>query len=373
MRSPIDIIKNAALAKALRKKLQARRIKMLRQKALAGEALPTPKGLVFEPTQRCNLSCIMCCHRQHHTEASCPEMNTDAAIEFIKILKGQHDFKTIGFIGSEPFARGDLEDLLKAAVALKMDVSVQTNSTLLDEGRIKIWSRYKENIRNFGASLEGVAGVDDSIRLGKDVFNRARHGIELAVKARLPVTVSILIMDSNRERIPELIELLSDLEVRSMDVSLVVNHSRADIEETARLSGADVKDICITSKPELEYKTPADVLFDDLKKGLAIGGSYGLRTSTSPDGFLEHYRDIRDGSIRDKRQLTCGALDTIRIDPSGRLIHCQHFRQSFGDLRKLKLKEAWNSKEYRSFRKKLMKENLFPICVDCYRMKVLDP
>jgi radical SAM protein with 4Fe4S-binding SPASM domain len=216
-----------------------------------------------------------------------------------------------------------------------------------------------------------VAGVDDRIRPGKDVFNRARRGIELAVQAGLPVTVSILILDSNRERLGELIELLNALRVRSMDLSLIVNHSRADIEETARLSGMDEKDVCITSKPELEYKTSADVLLDDLENGLALGRSYSMSTSTSPDSFLEHYREIRDGSIRRKRQLTCGALDTIRIDPSGRLIHCQHLRRSFGDLRKVKLIEAWNSEEYRAFRKKLIKENLFPVCADCYRMRVL--
>lgn len=339
--------------------------------ALDGGKIPLPKGLVFEPTQRCNLSCIMCCHRQHHTESACPEMDTGTAIEFIKGLKDQHDFRTIGFIGSEPFVRTDLEDLLKAAVGLGMDVSVQTNSTLLDETRIKAWSQHKDHIRNLGASLEGVAGVDDQIRQGKDVFNRARRGIELAVQAGLPVTVSILILDSNREKLGELIKLLDDLKVRSMDISLIVNHSQADIKETARLSGIEEKNICITSKPELEYKTNPSQLLEDLKAGLALGKSYGTRISTSPDSFLENYHDIRDGSIRKKRRLTCGALDAVRVDPAGRLIHCQHFRQSFGDLHKVRLAEAWNSPEYNIFRKKLLAENLFPICVDCYRMRIL--
>ena len=326
---------------------------------------------MFEPTQRCNLSCIMCCHRQHHTEGSCQEMDTGAAVEFIKELKKQHDFRTIGFIGSEPFVRTDLEDLMKAAVGLGMDVSVQTNSTLLDEARIKTWSRHKNRIRSFGASLEGVAGVDDQIRPGKDVFSRARRGIELAVQAGLPVTVSILILDSNRERLGELIELLNALRVRSIDISLIVNHSRADIEETARLSGIRKKDICITSKPELEYKTTQFQLLEDLKSGLALGKNCGMRTSTSPEGFLANYPSIRDGSIRKKHRLTCGALDTVRVDPSSRLIHCQHFRQSFGDLSQVKLAEAWNSPGFRNFRKRLAEENLFPICVDCYRMRVL--
>jgi radical SAM protein with 4Fe4S-binding SPASM domain len=343
----------------------------LQQLALEGGKIPLPRGLVFEPTQRCNLSCVMCCHRQHHTEGSCPEMDTGAAVEFIKGLKKQHDFRTIGFIGSEPFVRTDLEDLMKAAVGLGLEVSVQTNSTLLDEARIKSWSDHKDHIRNFGASLEGVAGVDDQIRPGKDVFNRARRGIELAVQSGLPVTVSILILDSNREKLGELIELLDDLKVRSIDLSLIVNHSQDDIKETARLSGIDEKNICITSKPELEYKTDTRQLLEDLKSGLALGKSCGMRTSTSPESFLANYSDIRDGSIRKKHRLSCGALDTVRVDPSGRLIHCQHFRQSFGDLRQVTLAEAWNSPEFRNFRKRLAEANLFPICVDCYRMRVL--
>jgi len=368
MRSPIEILKNVALLRNIR---QRQRASGLHRKALAGERLPLPRGLVFEPTQRCNLSCIMCCHRQHHTEGSCPEMDTGAAIEFIKGLKEQHDFKTIGFIGSEPFVRTDLEDLMKTAVGLGLDVSVQTNSTLLDEARIKIWSEHKDHIRNFGASLEGVAGIDDQIRQGKDVFNRARRGIELAVQSGLPVTVSILILDSNREKLGELIKLLEDLKVKSMDISLIVNHSQADIKETARLSGTLEKNICITSKPELEYQTTSLQLLEDMKTGLALGKNCGMRTSTSPESFLANYQSIRDGSIRKKRRLTCGALDTVRVDPSGRLIHCQHFRQSFGDLRQVKLIEAWNSPGFSNFRKRLAEENLFPICVDCYRMRLL--
>jgi len=357
--------------RAVRRKRQKQRAEALRQLALDGGKIPLPRGLVLEPTQRCNLSCIMCCHRQHHTEGSCPEMDTDTAVEFIKGLKKQHDFRTIGFIGSEPFVRADLEDLMKTATGLGMDVSVQTNSTLLDEARIKVWSQHRDHIRNFGASLEGVAGVDDRIRQGRDVFNRARRGIELAVQAGLPVTVSILILDSNREKLGELIKLLNDLKVKAIDISLIVNHSRADIEETARLSDICEKDICITSKPELEYKTTPLQLLEDLKSGLALGKNYGMRTSTSPEGFLANYQSIRDGSIRKKHRLTCGALDTVRVDPSGRLIHCQHFRQSFGDLRQVKLAEAWNSPRFRNFRQRLAKENLFPICVDCYRMRIL--
>ncbi len=368
MRSPIEILKNAAPLRAIR---QRRKASGLRRKALAGERLPLPRGLVFEPTQRCNLSCIMCCHRQHHTENSCPEMDTGGAIEFINHLKRQHDFRTIGFIGSEPFVRNDLEDLMKAAVGMGMDVSVQTNSTLLSAERLKVWSDHKDHIRNFGASLEGVAGVDDRIRQGKDVFNRASKGIDLAVGAGLPVTVSVLILDSNREKLGELIRLLDDLKVKTMDVSLIVNHRQADIEETASLSGIGAKDICITSKPELEYKTASFQLLEDLQSGLALGKSCGMSVSTSPDGFLKHYREIRDGSIRKKHRLTCGALDSVRVDPAGRLIHCQHFRQSFGDLREAKLAEAWNSQEFLKFRKRLAEANLFPICVDCYRMRVL--
>jgi radical SAM protein with 4Fe4S-binding SPASM domain len=299
-------------------------------------------------------------------------MDTAEASDFIKNLKAQNNFRSIGFIGSEPFVRDDLEELLGTAVALDLSVSVQTNSTLLKEERLNIWARHGGAVKIFGASLEGLAGVDDSIRTGKDVFNRASNGIRLAVAAGLPVTVSILLLDENRRQIPELIKYLSTLGVKAIDVSLVVNHSRTDIEETVKLSGLEEKDICITSKSELGYKTPSEVLLDDLRSGLDLGRKLGMKVSTSPDSFLDHYHEIRDGSIRRKRRLTCGALNTVRVDPSGWLIHCQHFRHSFGDLRKTGIKEAWNSDEYRTFRQRLIKNNLFPICVDCYRMKVLD-
>lgn len=339
--------------------------------ALQGRRLPLPRGLVLEPTQRCNLSCVMCCHRQHHTEQGCRELDTAGALGLIRRLRSQNGFRTVGFIGSEPFVRDDLEQMLLAAVDLGMAVSVQTNSTLLTPERIGIWAGQRGRVRSFGTSLEGPVGVDDQIRPGKDVFVRARQGIELAVRAGLPVTVSILILDQNREQLPELISLLGQMGVRSIDLSLVVNHRRPEVEETVRLSGLSPNEVCITSLPELEYRASPEQLLQALKDGLDLAGSLGMRASTSPEGFTGHFDSIRDGSIRRKRRLGCGALETVRVDPAGRLIHCQHFRHSFGDLTKVGLKETWDSPELIEFRRRLAENNLFPICVDCYRMRIL--
>jgi radical SAM protein with 4Fe4S-binding SPASM domain len=371
MKSLIRILKDSAPAKPLRQALHRRRDLELHRKIMSGCDLPLPAGLVFEPTQRCNLSCIMCCHRQHHTEQSCTEMDTAQTCRFIRSLKDQHNFKTIGFIGSEPFLRGDLEELLQTAAEGGTGISVQTNSTLLSDERLTIWEGYKDQIRNFGASLEGVEGIDDSIRLGRDVFQKARQGIELAVKHRLPVTVSILILDSNRERLPELVRLLDDLNVRAIDISLIVNHRPSNIERTAELAGLYVNDICITSLPELDYKTETEMLLNDMRSVIKLGKELGMSVSTSPDCFLEYYSEIRSGEIRAKRRLSCGALNAARVDPSGNLIHCQHIRHNFGNLNEMGFQEAWNSPEYKAFRKRLVAENLFPICVDCYRMRVM--
>ncbi len=368
---PIDKLRQSGPWKAARDWRQLWRAEDLRRRSLQGIALPLPRGLVLEPTQRCNLSCLMCCHRQHHTEQNCRELDTAEALGLIRRLRSQNGFRSIGFIGSEPFVRDDLEQLMLVAVELGMAVSVQTNSTLLTPERIEIWAGQRGRVRSFGTSLEGPAGVDDRIRPGRDVFVRARRGIELAVRAGLPVTVSILILDQNREQLPELISLLGRMEVRSIDLSLVVNHGRPEVEETVRLSGLSSSEVCITTLPELEYRTSPEHLRQSLRGGLDLAGSMGMRASTSPEGFVGHFDAIRDGSIRRKRRLACGALDTVRVDPAGQLIHCQHFRRSFGDLNKVGLKEAWNSPELIEFRRRLAGNNLFPICVDCYRMRIL--
>lgn len=372
MRSLIRKITKILPAHAIRRLWARKKAQQLHESIQAGKDIPIPSGLVFEPTQRCNLSCIMCCHRQHHTEGTCLEMRTAEACSFLNSLKKQKKFESIGFIGSEPFVRGDLEELLAVAIDGGADVSVQTNSTLLTDKRVSIWAGYGHRIRSFGTSLEGVGEIDDQIRTGKDVFPRARDGIALAVRKGLPVTVSILLLDNNRKNIPDLIKLLRNLMVKSIDISLIVNHTQEDIRESSRLSGIDEKDICITSIPALSYQTNSEQLLDDLKAALSAGIGYGMKVGTSPENFIEHFHDIRDGSIRQKYALTCGALNTVRVNPAGELIHCQHFRKKLGDLKNINLYEAWNSDEFKSFRKKLVGENLFPICVDCYRMKVLE-
>jgi radical SAM protein with 4Fe4S-binding SPASM domain len=85
-----------------------------------------------------------------------------------------------------------------------------------------------------------------------------------------------------------------------------------------------------------------------------------------PVYFKKEMGNMYRRSLRKKYKCTCDYLDKTRIDPVGNYIHCFALRKPLGNVLVSSLEETWNSRQYINFRKRILKNNLLPICETCW-------
>lgn len=59
-----------------------------------------------------------------------------------------------------------------------------------------------------------------------------------------------------------------------------------------------------------------------------------------------------------------------RINAQGEVIFCPFIKKPFGNLLEQSFEEIWNNEEFKQFRKKLVKNNLAPVCSRCCRLGI---
>ena len=59
---------------------------------------------------------------------------------------------------------------------------------------------------------------------------------------------------------------------------------------------------------------------------------------------------------------------TLRLDPAGRVIFCEHLRHPLGDLRRAPLEQIWNSQTMLTLRRRLHRQGPLPVCRRCCKL-----
>ena len=125
-------------------------------------------------TNRCNLKCIYC-GRNENKDNSCAKQELTAD-EWINIFE---DAKTVGLkkvnmTGGEIFCRKDVLEIIERTINLGLDVSIETNGTVVTEEQIKYLSRFKDHL-SISISLDGIRKTimkSWNIKIGQ---NRTKH------------------------------------------------------------------------------------------------------------------------------------------------------------------------------------------------------
>ncbi|MHC4598148.1 MAG: radical SAM protein [Planctomycetota bacterium] len=95
-------------------------------------------ALLYEVTTRCNLRCAQC-YNVWKDDVGYPEVELPTAKALALIRKAVSDSRCIHFTltGGEPALRKDLETLVAEASGLCKNVTLITNGTLLEDGRVR--------------------------------------------------------------------------------------------------------------------------------------------------------------------------------------------------------------------------------------------
>ena len=165
--------------------------------------------VVWNITRRCNLKCIHCYAHAKNTSSD-NELTLGESKHLIDDLAG-FGVPVILFSGGEPLIRKDLQEIAACAVKKGMRAVISTNGTLITP---QIAQTLKDiGLSYVGISLDGMEEINDRFRGVEGAFALALKGIENCKNAGIKVGLRFTLNRSNANQIPEIFELLEDMDI----------------------------------------------------------------------------------------------------------------------------------------------------------------
>ncbi|MCF8079084.1 MAG: radical SAM protein [Desulfobacterales bacterium] len=235
---------------------------------------------------------------------------------------------SVAVFGGEPFIRSDIFDILNEISSYPINLTINTNGTLIDE---KIAEKLAPYRAGFTISLDGSRpSVVEKIR-GKGVFEKTLRAIELLTKLKKPVLISTTVMGFNYLDIPAIAELGKELGVNGVRFNhlFYINNAECYMDSLA-ISANQAVDIVS--------------MLEDLE------GRYGGFISGSFLQAMQFIKEIKEGrkpevfEPSERLAITpCGAGKTkCAIKPNGEVIPCELlWNTPAGNLRENSLAEIW--------------------------------
>jgi MoaA/NifB/PqqE/SkfB family radical SAM enzyme len=180
-----------------------------------GHPLYPPDSVSMIVTNKCNLRCAMCDFWKDSAELA----NGITLKESAKLFEDLHSFgvRMIQLTGGEPFLRGDLMDILRAAKGKGLSIAIVTNGTLITEENVLEFAR---NIDVVYISLDAPdLKQHEEIRGVEGVFERITKSIRLLVSAvkenslKVKINLSATITAGSLHEPEEMVKLAKNLGV----------------------------------------------------------------------------------------------------------------------------------------------------------------
>lgn len=159
----------------------------------------------FELLPTCNLSCKMCYVRKDAAEvrAAGGQLPTEFWLDVARQAR-QAGLLLPLLTGGEPFLRPDIQTLIAELQAMGLQVSINSNGTLIDEQMAKWLGKHcptRINITLYGASEETYASLCGN----GDAYNRVRRAVEWLKENHVPVKFNTSITQYNMHDLDEMI------------------------------------------------------------------------------------------------------------------------------------------------------------------------
>ncbi len=171
-----------------------------------------PLSGTFEITGRCNFNCRMCyIHGSDNEKLKEKELSTE---QWLRIADKAFEAGTLLLLitGGEPLIRNDFAQIYTYCKKLGMEISINTNASLITDETIELFKRYmpaRINVTLYGACEKTY--MDTTCREG--YYKRVTANIEKMKSAGLPVKMNITASDYNSADIPKLYGYASENEI----------------------------------------------------------------------------------------------------------------------------------------------------------------
>ncbi len=330
----------------------------LRRDVLETGKAPFPSRATLELTMRCNLNCHMC-HRDKDNDG---ELGTK---EIKKVIDHLGPVEKVHLTGGEVFLRRDIFEILDYLQDKK--VSLNTNGTLLTGDKVAKLSKY-DNISRIGFSIDGVGETHDRIRGFKHAFERTIEAIRLTSES-IPVSVNSVVLGENLSKLDELLLLAKRLSAEEFRLEMEMYSTPEDIQASKELLACDDCRIATHVKTKDAYDYQLEKFIEVKERLKRLSSELGIKLGFGPKAADIDVKEFHTGELREKKKLICKHMLVARMDPAGNIVFCHSIKKGFGSLLEKPLEEIWGSGEFMEFRKRVLENNLLPLCKRCCRLR----
>lgn len=299
----------------------------------------TRRPLVFwNITNQCNLSCAHCYINAGPDRQRKDELSLNEAKAFIDDL-AEMRIPLLMFSGGEPLVRKDFWKLVAHARPMGLKLALSSNGTLITKAVAK--KIKKAEIEYVGISLDGAnEETHDAIRRQPGSFSRSVTALKNCVDIGLKCGVRVTATKDNYHEIPDLLNLLIQLDVPRFCLYWLVPSGRGKgLFADKNLKTHEVMrivDILYMKAKELDPEKTEILTVDAPQDGIYILNRLKEENSPEYDNALKLLQFTGD---------SCSAGDRIaNVDPSGNVYVCQFAQLTelkVGNVKQQRFSEIW--------------------------------
>jgi MoaA/NifB/PqqE/SkfB family radical SAM enzyme len=357
----------------LRKRRYERRVsRFLSEKS--GRADRLPMGLVYEATMRCNLKCEFCYVGDLLNIEG--EWREELTMEALRRAFPTGDLQ-VSLTGGEIFMRKDIMSVLDLFRDKGYSCGyLTTNGTIINDERADALATLAQQgfLKHISVSIDGPGELHDKARGVKGTFERTAAGLRKLQEASrrkgavLRVSINTTVAHDSLDTLDQIVDVAEELGVDAIGLNHLMFSTRAERDETLRLIGETDPNIISTYITDDPGVTPARV-----RTQVAA-----LQEKCKRRNLLFDYRPKVHQPLVEQYYTPGAALAgrclypflQARVSFSGKVFFCPFIRVEVGDLTQSTLEEVWNSERYVDMRKRLVDNQLFPICRRCCKVEL---
>ena len=297
-------------------------------------------------TKRCNAFCKHC--YGNSGEPFNNELTTREIKKLIDVYSDEFGVKKIFFTGGEPFARGDIVEILQYAYYKNMEILISTNGSLLTKNILKEIQNI--NFSMFQISIDGPKEIHNKIR-GDGFFEKAINALKLLKELNFKnVTIATCLMRENYDQINKIIDIVVEYEADIYSLVLLLVAGRANSE------------LDVTSQ---ELKLAINDLFSAYRK---YKGKFKLaENSIIPPALVP--ADLREEGLHKQFEVCCAFPNIIGIEANGDVAPCDGFftftEYIAGNIRESSVLNIWERSNVFSKLSELNRLDIKGVCSKC--------
>ena len=334
-----------------------------------------PEAVTLFLTHRCNLHCKMCGQwgeggitKKKSAEYIKAELSLD---EMKPIIEELSSFRpNITLFGGEPLFYRHCVEIIKYIKQRGMHCLMITNGFMLEDLAESV---VDSGLDELNVSLDGDARLHDQIRGMPGLFDKIMRGLkqinELKAKKnkRKPlINLQCTVTRHNYMFLERLLDVADDAHADSLTFHNLIFINRELLEKQKvydNLLGCTSADWeGFVFEPDIEPQ----VLYEKMKN--ILSGKYRFRVDFYPNfsckALLEYYQNPYDAPS-DYPGRCISPWIAAYIFPDAEVRPCLNSDYSFGNLRKDKFLQIWNSEQAVRFRRLLKENKIFPLCIRC--------